>query len=171
MNKDRKIEQISFLKDLCKDAHSIVIFNYTGSTVKQLSTLRLMAKPRNVTVLVARNRLVKIAFQDTNFSGLDSALKGATMIAISHDSPSASAKLLKEFIKDNSHIEIKGLSIGDGLLSPDQISMVAKMPTRDEALVILARALMSPTQSIAVGLEGTVAKLARALKSRSEQLN
>jgi large subunit ribosomal protein L10 len=171
MNKDRKIEQVSFLKDLCKDAHSIVIFNYSGSTVKQLSALRQMAKSKNVTVLVVRNRLAKIAFQDTNFAGLDSALKGATMIAVSHDSPSSSAKVLKEFIKENSHIEIKGLSIGEGLLSPDQISMVAKMPTRDEALAILARGLMSPAQSIAVGLNGTVAKLARALKARSEQLN
>lgn len=171
MNRDQKSLVIDNIKAVSEDSHSIVVFDYTGSTVKQLTELRHLACENNVTVMVVRNRLAKLAFEQTKYSSLNEVLKGATMIAIAHESPSASAKLLKKFSKLNTNIKIKGISIGENLLQPDQIDMVAKMPTRDEALAILARTLTTPAQQIAAGINDAVAKLARALKARSEQVN
>jgi large subunit ribosomal protein L10 len=171
MNRQNKETAIDAIKALTNDAHSIVAFDYSGSTVKQLSDLRNMARQQSVTVLVVRNRLASIALAGTKFEELSVAFKGATMLAVAHESPSSSAKVLKAFIKENSHIVVKGLSVGEGNMTADQLDVVASMPTRDEALSILARTLTSPAQSLAAGLNDGVSKLARALKARSEQLN
>ncbi len=171
MNRDKKVKSINAIKAIAEGAHSIVVFNYTGSTVIQLNSLRKLASEHNVTVMVVRNRLAKIAFADSKFSDLSEVLEGATMLAFAHDSPSSSAKVLKTFIKQNKNVIVKGLSIGAELLTPAQLDMVAKMPTRDEALSILARLLTTPAQSLAVGINDGVSKLARAFKARSEQVN
>lgn len=170
MNRDKKVESINAIKAIAEDAHSIVVFDYSGSKVAQLDKLRSMARDQNVTVMVVRNRLAKLAFAESKFSALSDVLQGASMLAFAHESPSASAKLLKAFIKENENIVIKGLSIGESLLEASQLDMVAKMPTRDEALAILAMALKSPAQSLAAGINDGVSKLARALKARSEQV-
>jgi len=171
MNRDKKVESINALKALAEAAESIVVFDYSGSTVNQLDKLRDIACEHNVTVMVVRNRLAKIAFADTKYSDLSEVLKGASMLAFAHEGPSSSAKVLRAFIKEHNHVVVKGLSIGDSLLAPDNLETIAKMPTRDEALAILARTLVSPAQSIAVALNDGASKLARALKARSEQLN
>lgn len=171
MNRDKKVKSINAIKAIADGAHSIVVFDYTGSKVSQLDKLRVLALEHDVTVMVVRNRLAKIAFADSKFSELSDVLQGASMLAFAHESPSASAKVLKAFIKENKNIIIKGISIGDGLLESAQIDMVAKMPTRDEALAILAMALKSPARSIAIGINDSIAKLARALNARSQQVN
>lgn len=171
MNRDQKSLLIEHIRSVSEESHSIVVFDYSGSTVKQLSELRRLAREHNVTVMVVRNRLAKIAFEGGKYSPLGDVLKGASMIAISHEGPSASAKVLKAFIKDNKNIIIKGISIGEELLTADQLDAIAKMPTRDEALSILARTLTTPAQQLAGGLLDGVTKVARALNARSEQLN
>lgn len=171
MNRDKKVESINAIKQIAETAHSIVVFDYTGSTVNQLDELRVLARQHNVTVMVVRNRLAKIAFAESKYADLSEVLKGATMLAFAHEGPSASAKVLKAFIKENENIKVKGLSIGDALLGPSQLDMVAKMPTREEALSMLAMTLKTPAQQLAMGINDGVSKLARALKARSEQVN
>ncbi len=136
---------------------SAVFLNYKGMTVEQATKLRASFRKVGVEYKVIKNTLVKQALKETAFgSQLDDVLLGMTGIAWSYEDPSAAAKVVKAFKKDEGEagqkLQIKGGLIDGTVLSTKAVEeQLATMPGKDELRAMLLATLQAPLQNF-VGL-------------------
>ena len=140
-------------------ALSVVMADYRGVTSGDMTALRAKARAENVRLKVVRNNLAKIAIRGTEFECIDEALVG----------PGAAARLLKDFAKEKEAFEIKGLAVGGELMGADQIDRLAKLPTRHEALTMLAAVTQAPITKLARTLNEVPSKVTRAVAAVRDQ--
>ena len=153
-------------------ALSAVMADYRGVSVDNMTALRQQAREAGVHVRVIRNTLAKRAFQGTEFECLNEALLGPNILAFSLEDPGAGARVFKDFAKENDSFEIKALSIGGKMLPPEQIDVLAKLPTRDQALSILMSVMQAPITKLARTLNdvpGRVVRLVAAVRDQKQQ--
>jgi large subunit ribosomal protein L10 len=150
-------------------AMSAVLADYRGLTVEQMTQLRIKARQSGVYVKVVRNTLAKRAVKGTEYECLDPALFGPTLLAFSMEDPGAAARLLRDCVKDYEKLEVKALSIGGTLLGADQLEVVAKLPTRDEALALLMAVMQAPIAKLVRTLNEVPGKLVRTVAAIGDQ--
>ncbi|MAI41111.1 MAG: 50S ribosomal protein L10 [Gammaproteobacteria bacterium] len=153
-------------------ALSAVMADYRGVSVDNMTALRQQAREAGVHVRVIRNTLAKRAFQGTEFECLNEALLGPNILAFSLEDPGAGARVFKDFAKENDSFEIKALSIGGKMLPPEQIDVLAKLPTRDQALSILMSVMQAPITKLARTLNdvpGCVVRVLAAVRDQKQQ--
>ncbi|MBU2706566.1 50S ribosomal protein L10 [Zooshikella marina] len=160
---------VAEVNEAAGSALSAVIADYRGLTVSQLTALRKQAREGNVYLRVVRNTLVRRAVVGTEFECLTEALTGPTILAFSKEDPGAAARLIKDFAKENKQLEVKALSIGGKLLGADQIDVLAKMPTREEALAMLARVTIAPVTKLARALNDIPTRVTRVIAAVRDQ--
>jgi large subunit ribosomal protein L10 len=112
------------------------------------------------TYKVAKNRLAKLAIQDTDYAGIDEFLTGPTALATSAD-PVAAAKAVVEFAKTNDKLEIVGGSMGTQVLNAEGIKALAAMPSLDELRAKVIGLVQAPATKVAQLATAPAAKLAR----------
>ena len=161
LNKNQKSVQIKAVNAVAGSALSLVVFRYSGLTVAQMNVLREQAREKNVHVQVVRNTLARLAFTDTPFECVAEKLKGPVMLAFALEEPGSAAKLVQGFMKDHELVKVEALSMGHELLGPESLAAVAKLPTREEALAMLARALVAPVASVARCHKDVLGRLVR----------
>ncbi|KTD22515.1 50S ribosomal protein L10 [Legionella londiniensis] len=144
-------------------AISAVVADYRGLSVNQMTQLRAEARKAGVYLRVVRNTLTKRAFENTDFACLNDKLVGPLFIALSLEAPSDAARLLKDFSKTYSQLDIKALAVGGKLYAANQIDAVASLPTRDEALAKLLYVMKAPVEKFVRTLAEPHAKLVRTL--------
>lgn len=125
-------------------ALSVVLADYRGVTSNGMGALRKLAREQNVYLRVVRNTLAKRAVEGTEFECIQSVLVGPTILAFSMEDPGAAARILKDFAKENDKFEIKALAVGGELLGAEHIDRLAKLPTREQALGMLASVIQAP---------------------------
>jgi len=153
-------------------ALSAVMADYRGVSVDNMTALRQQAREAGAHVRVIRNTLAKRAFQGTEFECLNEALLGPNILAFSLEDPGAGARVFKDFAKENDSFEVKALSIGGKMLPPEQIDVLAKLPTRDQALSILMSVMQAPITKLARTLNdvpGRVVRLVAAVRDQKQQ--
>jgi len=165
---DKKIA-VEELNEVANKAVSAIAADYHGTTVAELTKLRQEARDSSVHLKVIRNTLAKRALNDTKFSCFEDLLVGPTMLAFSLEDPTSAAKLLNNFTKVNKNFLIKGISLGDSLLELSKLSLIANMPSRDEALAQLAGLLNAPMSKFVSILNQVPSKLVRTLLAVKDQ--
>lgn len=163
LNLAKKQELVAELNNVAEQSLSVVVAEYAGLPVEKVTELRKQARQANVHVKVAKNTLVKRALQGTAFEGVFPALKGPVLLAFSLAEISASARLLKDFAKENEALKVTGLSIGHEFLDGSQLERVAKLPTREEALSLLLSVMQAPVAKFVRTLQAPHLKLVRTL--------
>ena len=113
-----------------------------------------------MTVKVAKNRLAKLASQDTDYAGISDLLTGPTALATSID-PVAAAKIAVEFAKTNDKLEIVGGSMGSQVLDADGVKALASLPSLDELRAKLVGLIQAPATKVAQVVGAPAAQLAR----------
>lgn len=150
-------------------ALSVVLANYRGVSSGDMTSLRTKARAENVHLRVVQNNLAKRAIEGTEFECIREALVGPTLLAFSMEDPGAGARLLKDFAKGKEAFEIKGLAIGGELMGGDQIDRLAKLPTRHEALSMLAAVTQAPITKLARTFNEVPSKVTRAVAAVRDQ--
>ena len=117
----------------------------------------------------SRNTLLKRAIEDTEFECIQEVLVGPTLLALSQEDPGAAARVLKDFAKDNDDFEIKALSIGGKLLQANQIDVLAKLPTLDQARSMLMSVMLAPVTKLARTVNEVPSKVTRAVAAVRDQ--
>jgi large subunit ribosomal protein L10 len=151
------------------EALSAVMANYRGVSVEKMTALRKQAREEGVHIRVIRNTLAKRAFEGTDFACLSDALLGPNILAFSIEDPGAGARIFKEFAKENEAFEIKALSIGGKLLPADQVDVLAKLPTRDQALALLMSVMNAPVTKMVRTLNEVPGKVTRVFAALRDQ--
>lgn len=158
-----KQEIVSEVASVASSAISLVAADYRGLTVSQMTDLRVKARSSGVYVRVIRNTLARRAFENTEFSCVSDQLTGPLVLAFSKAEPSAAARLVRDFAKDNEALKVKFISIGGDLLEANDINAVAKLPTKDEAISILMSVMKAPISKFVATLNEPHTKFVRTL--------
>lgn len=160
------VEEVSVV---AAKAISAVVADYRGLTVNQMTKLRAKARESSVYVRVVPNNLTRRAFENTELACLSDRLVGPLFIALSLESPSDAARLLKDFSKTNDKLQIKALSVGSKVYEVEQLDVVASLPTKDEAIAKLLYVLKAPIEKFVRTLAEPHAKLVRTIAAIKDQ--
>ena len=163
LNLEEKKAIVAEVAEIAAGTHSVIAAEYTGLTVDKLTDLRKQAREQNVVLRVIKNSLAKRAFEGTDYACLNDSLTGPLMLAFSQEDPAAAARIFKDFVKDNSKLIVKSIALGDKLMDASQLEMLAKMPTRDQALGMLAGVIQAPISKFVRTVAEPTNKLARVL--------
>jgi large subunit ribosomal protein L10 len=154
------------------EALSAVVADYRGLSVAEMTNLRLKARETGVYLKVVRNTLAKRAVAGTEYECLTDALVGPTVLAFSQEDPGAAARLIKDFAKDHDALEVKALAIGGVAYEAKDIDVLAKLPTRDEAIAQLMSVMQAPVAKFVRTLNEVPGKFVRtmaAVKDKKQQ--
>ena len=160
MDRSQKADSVAQLNAVFKEAGVVVITRNLGMSVAQSTDLRTKMREAGASYKVAKNRLARLALNDTDYSGLSDMLTGPTALAYSTD-PVAAAKAAVDFAKTTDRIEIVGGSIGGQLLDEAGVKALASMPSLDELRAKLIGLVNAPATKIAQVVNAPAAKLAR----------
>jgi large subunit ribosomal protein L10 len=150
-------------------AQAIVLAEYRGLPVGNMTELRKRARNSGVYLRVLKNSLARRAVAETPFSGLSDQMVGPLFYGISAD-PVAVAKVLHEFSKENvDKFTIRGGAMPNAVMTPQQVGELAKMPSREQLLSTLLGTMMAPVAKLARTLNEVPSKFVRTLAAVQEQ--
>lgn len=164
-----KKQIVAEVNETASNALSLVIADARGVNVTGMTALRKLARESQVQIRVIRNTLAKRAFEKTEFDCVNSALVGPSLFGFSMEDPGAAARLFKDFAKENAKFEVKALSVGGKLLDASQIDALAKLPTRDQALGMLASVMIAPVTKLVRTFNEVPTKVTRAVAAVRDQ--
>jgi large subunit ribosomal protein L10 len=163
---------VAEVSEVANEALSLVVADSRGCTVAQMTDLRRQAREANVSVRVVRNTLARRAVEGTEYECAQDSFKGPSLLAFSMEDPGAAARIFKDFVKENESFEVKALAVGGQLLDAGQIDVLAKLPTREQALSQLMSVMQAPVAKFVRTLNEVPGKLVRtvaAVKDQKEQ--
>jgi large subunit ribosomal protein L10 len=160
---------VAEVNETAAGALSLVIADSRGVTVDGMTALRQIARENQVTLRVVRNTLAKRALAGTDYECVNDALAGPSLFGFSMEDPGAAARIFKDFAKDNKVFEIKALAVSGQLLGADQLDVLAKLPTRDQALSILMSVMKAPATKLVQTMNEVPGKLVRTLAAVRDQ--
>lgn len=137
-------------------AQTLVVAEYRGIEVGDLTELRKKARESGVYLRVLKNTLARRAVAGTTFEPLSDALTGPLIYSISEDAVAA-AKVLNDFAKTNDKLVLKAGVYSGNVLDKAAVQALASIPSREELLAKLVGVIKAPLSSFAVAL-GALAK-------------
>jgi large subunit ribosomal protein L10 len=162
LNIEQKKAVVAEVAEQFKGAQAAVLAEYRGLSVSQMTELRSKARQARIYVRVVKNTLTRRAIEGSSYECLRDQLSGPLALAISKD-PVAVAKLLAEFAKSNEALKIRVGAMGGKLMSLEQVQALAKLPSREQLLAILAGTLQAPIVKFVRTLNEVPAKFVRTL--------
>ena len=164
-NLDIKKQVVQEIAERFQRAQSVVIAEYRGLTVAEVTELRAKLRAAGVDFKVLKNTLVKIAADNTGVQGLDPYLEGPTAWAFSMQDPVSAAKVLIDFAKTHNKLVIKGGVIENKAFPADGVKALADLPPREVLLAQVLGAMQSPLVGMANVLQGPIRKFGYALEA------
>ena len=158
LNLSQKQEVVAELADVAAKAHSLIAAEYAGTTVEQMTAMRKKARENGVFLKVVKNTLASRAVAGTEFECVQDKLVGPLLYAFSTEEPGAAGRLIKEFAKGNDKLQAKIVSVGGQLYPASHVDVLAALPTRDQALAMLARVLAEPATMFARAVKAVADK-------------
>ncbi len=169
LNLEDKKAIVATVHETASNALSLVIADARGVNVADLTSLRKQAREANVDLRVVKNSLAKRAFEGTDYACVDEALVGPSLFGFSMEDPGAAARLFKDFAKTNDKFEVKALSINGQMLAREQLDVLAKLPTLEEALGQLASVMIAPVTKLVRTFNEVPTKVTRVVAAVRDQ--
>ena len=169
MNRQEKAELIETLQTTLNDSTTVVVAHQVGMTVAESSDLRAKMREAGAGFKVTKNRIAKLALNDTPHTALELLFTGPTAIGTSAD-PVAAAKVLVEYAKGNDKLTIVGGSMDGKSLDKAGVEALAKLPSLEELRGKLVGILQAPAAKLVRVAQAPAGKVARVIKARSDQL-
>lgn len=160
---------VANVNETASNALSLVIADARGVSVGAMDALRKQARENNVRLQVIRNTLAKRAIEGTEYECVKDALVGPSIFGFSMEDPGAAARLFKDFAKQQEAFEVKALSVGGKLLDAKQLDVLAKLPTREEALGQLAAVTIAPVTKLVRTFNEVPSKVTRVVAAVRDQ--
>lgn len=154
----KKAALVEEVTEKFKVAASVVIVDYRGLTVDEVTRLRKQLRDANVEMKVIKNSILSRAAQAAGLEGLDEVFTGPTAVAFSNDDVVAPAKIIDEFAKDAKALEIKGGIIEGKVSTLEEIIALAKLPNREGLLSMLLSVLQAPVRNVAYAVNAVIEK-------------
>ncbi len=168
MDRAAKSELVAQLHDVFKDTGVVVVAHYSGMTVAEMTAYRKSVIDAGGKVKVAKNRLAKLALDNTQSAGIADLFTGPTCIAYSDD-PIAAAKASVEYSKTNDKLVVLGGTMGETVLDADAVKALAALPSLDELRAKIIGLLTAPQTKIVRTIKEPCAKLTRVIQAKASE--
>lgn len=149
-------------------AQAIVVAEYRGLEVGNMTDLRREARKSGVYLRVLKNTLARLAVRGTPFEKLSEQMTGPLIYGISSD-PVATAKVLNEFSKTNEKLVIRAGAMPNAVITAKEVKALANLPSRDELLAKLLGTMQAPIAQFARTLNEIPSRFVRTLAAVRDQ--
>ena len=149
-------------------AQAIVVAEYRGLEVGNMTDLRREARKSGVYLRVLKNTLARRAVSGTPFEKLSEQLTGPLIYGISPD-PVATAKVLNEFAKTNDKLVIRAGAMPNAVITAKEVKALATMPSREELLAKLLGTMQAPIAQFVRTLNEIPSRFVRTLAAVRDQ--
>ncbi len=149
----QKEEMVSALAERMKSAKVIILTDYRGINVADVTKLRSDLRNVNAEYKVIKNNIIKRALDKNGETGLDELLSGPTAILMGDEDYLEPAKVIYNYTKNNDFYKIKGGIIDGKVMTAEEIITLAKLPSKQELLSKLAGCLLANISKLAVALD------------------
>ena len=129
MARPEKVAEVQAITERLQGAQSLVLADYQGLTVEQMTNFRVKCRENNIDCRVVKNRLARIACDNADAVVLKDHLKGPTAMIFGPESQVDPAKILVEFAKENDKMEVKGGYVDGQYLDAEQVVALSKVPS------------------------------------------
>jgi large subunit ribosomal protein L10 len=170
ISRDKKQSLVSELAALLGDAKMTAFAKYEGLSVADLQTLRRAAREQGVTIKVVKNRLVRVAMQQTETlkNTETGAMTGQLLYAISNEDEVAPAQVLAKFAKTHDALQLVGAFSGEGkALDTAEVQALATLPSKNELIAQVLATLSSPLDGVLGGLSGNLHALLDGVEAKA----
>ena len=162
LNLEGKKEVVAEVIARLASAQTVVLAEYRGLPVEDITVLRKEARASGVYLRVLKNTLARRAVKGTPFEKLADQMVGPLAYGISDD-PVAAAKVLQAYAKKNEKLVIKGGMMPNYLMTAKEVGNLASMPSRDELIAKLMGTMQAPVTKFVQTLNEVPTKFVRAL--------
>ncbi len=166
MPTEAKVRAVEELRRRLEGARTVVLTEYRGLTVQQLSELRRQLRAVSAQYKVVKNRLARIAVGATELEALARHLTGPTGLVVSREDPVAVAKALNTFTRAHQALRVKAGVVEGQVLEADGLRALAELPSRDALRAQLAGALQGPLAQLVGLLTAPQRELVSVLEQR-----
>ena len=149
----QKEEEVKALAEKLKDAKLVLLTDYRGISVEAVTGLRNTLRDAKSEYKVIKNNIIKRALDANGESGLDEVLEGPTAIVIAEEDYVDQLKAIYNFSKENDFYKIKGGIVEGKIMTAEELIALAKLPSRQELLGMLAGGLLGTISKFAVALD------------------
>lgn len=149
---EKKIFEVETLSEKMKSVPSLVIVDYLGLTVAEVTDLRSQLYEANCEFKVIKNNIIRRSAIAAGLDGLADGLVGPSAVAFSNEDPVAAAKILYEFAKTHDALKLKSGTMEAMVLDLEGVQQLAQTPSRETLLTMFAAGLLQPIKEVAIGL-------------------
>jgi len=157
------------LTDKFGSAKSLVITDYLGLNVAEMTELRSKLREAGVEFKVVKNTLATIAANDVEMEEMTEYFSGPTAIAFGEEDAVSPAKVLVEFAKDHEVLEIKAGLLNGEIISKEKVESLAEIPSREELLAKAFASMKAPLSGLVNVLQGNIRGLVQVLNQIKEE--
>ncbi|OYW70562.1 MAG: 50S ribosomal protein L10 [Aerococcus viridans] len=149
----RKQQEVNEIVEKMNAANSIVVVDYLGLSVAQVTELRKQLREAGVEFKVIKNTIMRRALDSQDLEYHEEVFQGPTAVAFGMEDAVAPAKILSDFAKTADALELKGGVIEGKVLSKDEIKKIAQLPNREGLLSMLLSVLQAPVRNVAYAVK------------------
>ena len=148
----QKEQEVNELAEKIKASKIVLLTDYRGITVDSVTNLRADLRKANSEYKVIKNNITRRALEKCEYTGLEDLLEGPTAVIINSEDYLNTAKTIYNFTKENEFYKIKGGIIDGKVMTAEEIITLAKLPSKETLIGMLAGALLGNISKLAVAL-------------------
>src|SRR5438132_3537659 len=164
-----KVAVVNEVRERLSYADAAILTEYRGLDVAEIARLRRSLREAGGQYKIYKNTLMRLAVRELGLEELEELLLGPTAIAFVDGDAAAVAKSLRDFGRTNPALVIKGGVLGQTILSAEDASALAELPSREQLLAQLAGAMAAPLQQMAGLLKALPQNFAYGLRALAEK--
>lgn len=154
---EQKKAVVEEVTNILKNSGSVIIAEYRGLTVAELSDVKRELLKNNAKLSVYKNTLVDRAVDAAGYSDLKQYLEGPNAIISSQDSVSG-AKIVAKFAKKHENLVIKGALVDGKVVGKDEVVALSKLPNKEGMISMLLSVLQAPVRGFACAVKAVADK-------------
>ncbi len=147
----------------------VILADFSGMTVAQSETLRKQLSGVNARLQVVKNTMFNVVAKELKYVGIDAALGGPTAMVTGSGDVVQTAKVIKDFIKATSKMNLKLGTLSGKTISADEIQALADMPSREILYGMLVSTLAAPMTQLVGVFQQKVSSLVYVLKAAQDK--
>jgi len=163
-----KVETVEELKSRLDGVKTVMLAEYRGLTVQQLSDLRKQLRTVSAEYKIVKNRLARLALASSALAGLSPELKGPTGMVLAKGDPVSVAKTLQTFVRTNQALVLKVGVVDGQVLQPAGLKALADLPSREALRAQIVGAITGPLTQLVSLLQAPHRELAYVLSERGK---
>lgn len=169
MNREQKAAVIEEIAAQIQESEAVFAVDYRGISVAQAAELRGKLRDADATMRVVKNTLTIRAADKAGAEGLKPVLEGPTALTFVRGDAATAAKAVADYARATGLLPFKGGLLNGEALAPEQMTAIARLPSRDILNAQFVNIVASPLTGLVTSLSNLISGLARQLSQVAEK--